>query len=148
MTNGTPRGELPRIVLGVLALCLLLVTTVWILSPFLLALVWATMIAVATWPLLLGAQKRLRNSRALAVLLMTVGMLMVMIVPLLLAVTTIVEHHVKVKEWLQQLTEQGLPAPPELVGSLPLVGGKAAAMRWRCSCTLAGLRSSTSMSLT
>ena len=123
-----PRGDLARIVLSVLAIGLLLLTTFWILKPFLLALVWATMITVATWPMLLGAQKRLRNSRALAVLTMTVGMLLVLIVPLLLAMATIVQNHVKMKEWILQFTAQGLPSPPDWVGNLPLVGRQAAAM--------------------
>ena len=73
ISTAPPRGELARIVLSVLALGLLMTATVWILSPFILALVWATMIAVATWPMLLGVQRRLRNSRALAVLVMSLG---------------------------------------------------------------------------
>jgi predicted PurR-regulated permease PerM len=128
MANPTPPNDLARIVLGVLSIALLLVATVWILKPFLLPLVWATMIAVATWPMLLGTQRYLRNSRALAVTVMTGGMLLVLIIPVFLAITTIIQHHAQVKAWALQLAQEGLPYPPEWVGTLPLIGDKAAAL--------------------
>jgi predicted PurR-regulated permease PerM len=118
-----PHNDLARTVLSVLAIGLLLVATVWIMKPFILALVWATMIVVATWPMLLGAQARLRNSRALAVLVMTVGMLLVLILPLIMAVATVFQHIDKIKEWVRNLSTSGLPALPDWIGSLPLVGG-------------------------
>src|ERR1700741_2038819 len=51
MSDAQPRpsGELARTALQLLALGTLLVTSLWIVRPFLLAGVWATMIAVATW---------------------------------------------------------------------------------------------------
>jgi predicted PurR-regulated permease PerM len=118
-----PANDLTQTVLSVLAIGLLLVATVWILSPFLLALVWATMIAVATWPMLLGAQKRLRNSRALAVLVMTVGLLLILILPLAMGVATVLQNIAKIKEWIRDLSTGGLPALPDWIGGLPLVGG-------------------------
>lgn len=121
-----PANDLARTVLSVLAIGLLLVTTAWILSPFLLALVWATMIAVATWPMLLGAQKYLRNSRTLAVLVMSLGMLVVLILPIVMGVATILKNIGKVKEWIRGLETIGLPAMPDWLGNLPVVGGKIA----------------------
>lgn len=117
-----PHGDLARTVLGVLTLGVLLAATFWILKPFLLALVWATMIAVATWPMLLGAQKHLRNSRGLAVLVMTVGMLLILILPVVLGVATILQNISKVKEWIKTMETSGLPLLPEWVGNLPVVG--------------------------
>jgi predicted PurR-regulated permease PerM len=122
-----PRGDLARTVLGVLTIGLLLVATVWILRPFLLPLVWATMITVATWPLLLGAQKHLRNSRTLAVLVMTAALMLAVIAPLTLAIQTILQHVDVVKAGIKNLSAEGLPPLPEWVGGLPLVGEKLAA---------------------
>ncbi len=122
-----PRGDLARTVLGVLTIGLLLVSTVWILRPFLLPLVWATMIAVATWPMLLGVQRRLRNSRTLAALVMTAGLLLALVVPLTLAIKTILQHVDVVKAWIRTLSSEGLPPLPEWVGGLPVVGEKLAA---------------------
>ena len=130
MTFSTPpRGDLARTVLGVLFLGLMIVATFWILSPFLLPLVWATMIAVATWPMLLGAQKYLRNSRPLAVLVMSLGMLMVLILPIVMGVATILKNIGKVKEWIRGLESSGLPAIPDWLANLPMVGG-AIAEKW------------------
>ena len=52
-------GDLVRIVLGVLLILLLISSSLAILRPFLPALIWATMIVVATWPLLLQLQRAL-----------------------------------------------------------------------------------------
>ena len=45
-----------------LALGALIAGSFWILRPFLVALTWATIIVVATWPLLLHAQAWLWGS--------------------------------------------------------------------------------------
>jgi len=123
-----PTHDLPRLIFGVIAILLLLAATFWILNPFLLPLIWATMIAIATWPLLLGAEKHLRHSRTLAVLVMTAGLLLVLIVPLALAVVTILQNIDTMKDWIGQLAAAGLPPVPDWVSGLPLVGERAAAM--------------------
>src|SRR5258708_10709756 len=84
--------ELPRILLAVLFMAFAIIASLWILQPFLPALVWSTLIVVSTWPLLLAAQKRLWSKRGLAVLVMTTALLLVAIVPLALAVVTIIER--------------------------------------------------------
>jgi hypothetical protein len=62
-----PRPDLPRATLGVLFIVVLLALTVWILRPFLGAIVWASMIVVATWPVMRQLQAWLWGSRMLAV---------------------------------------------------------------------------------
>ena len=62
--------DLVRIVLGVLLILLLIGGALSILAPFLPALIWATMIVVATWPLLLKLQRAL-GRRSLAAAAMT-----------------------------------------------------------------------------
>lgn len=128
MNAVSPPRDLAGIVLGIIAICLLMASAFWILRPFLLPLVWATMIAVATWPLLLGVQKWLRNSRVLAVLVMTATQLLILILPLALAVMTILQNADAMKNWIKAFSAEGLPAPPAWVATLPLVGEKAAAM--------------------
>ena len=128
MAPTVPTHDLPRLIFGVIAILLLLAATFWILNPFLLPLIWATMIAIATWPLLLGAEKHLRHSRTLAVLVMTAGLLLVLIVPLGLAVVTILQNIDTMKGWISQLAAAGLPPVPDWVSGLPLVGERAGAM--------------------
>ena len=70
---------LPRVLLGAL-----IVASFWILQPFLAAAIWATMIVVATWPVMLWFQARLWRRRSLAVAAMTVILLLLFMVPLTL----------------------------------------------------------------
>ena len=84
------RQDLARITLAVLCLLVLIAASLWVLRPFLLASVWATMLVVSTWPMMKALQARLGNRRAPAVALMTLAMLLLLIVPLWAALATLV----------------------------------------------------------
>ena len=81
-----PSRDLARITLVVVAIGSLMVTSLWILRPFLPAVIWATMIVVATWPLLLALQKRLWRRRWLAVTALMLGLIVVFVLPFWLAI--------------------------------------------------------------
>jgi predicted PurR-regulated permease PerM len=119
--------DLTRATVAVLFVGTLITASVWILWPFLLALIWATMIVVATWPLMLRMQAWLWGKRGLAVAAMTVALLLVFIVPLLLAVATIVENADRIAEWAKSMQTFTLPPPPDWVGRAPLVGSSLTA---------------------
>ena len=51
-SSAPPSWDLTRILLAVVAIGGLIAASFWVLRPFLLATVWATMIVVATWPAL------------------------------------------------------------------------------------------------
>ena len=55
-------ADIVRTTLAVLFIGILITVSFWILRPFLTALIWATMIVMTTWPLMLGVQKRLWGS--------------------------------------------------------------------------------------
>jgi predicted PurR-regulated permease PerM len=82
---------------------------------------------VATWPALRAVQARLWGRRGLAVAVMTVGMLAVIAAPLTVAIMTIVERADLVVAWVKSLAGRPLPALPDWVSSLPLVGSRLAA---------------------
>lgn len=115
-------GDLARIVLGVLTLGGLMAATFWILHPFLGAIIWAIMIVVATWPLMLGLQRRAGNRRWIAVTIMSVILLLVLIVPLAAAVGTVVAHVDDIVEWAKGLRDFKLPPPPSWLPNVPLAG--------------------------
>ena len=121
------RQDLTRISLAVVVLLLLITATLWVLRPFLAAGVWATMLVVSTWPLLLSLQARLGNRRAPAVALMTLGMLLLLILPLWTAFATIAGQADRLTELARSVAQAGVPPPPEWVGKLPVVGTKLAA---------------------
>jgi predicted PurR-regulated permease PerM len=121
--------NLPGTVLGVLSIGVLLLGTAWVLSPFLFALVWATMIVVATWPLLIAAQARLGGRRGAAVAVMTFALLLVLIVPLGYAILSIVEHSDDISRWSESLTRLDVPPAPGWLEKIPFAGPKIAE-RW------------------
>lgn len=117
--------DLPRIVLGVMLMTVMIGGTLWILQPFLPSLVWATMIVVATWPLLLRLQRAFGGSRKLAVAAMVTLLLVIVIAPLVLAVSTIADQADRLSEI--KLAELRIPAPPGWIRDVPVVGEKVAA---------------------
>jgi predicted PurR-regulated permease PerM len=108
----------------------LIATSFWIVRPFLVALIWAATIAIATWPLLLRAQSWLSGKRSLAVGLMTIVLLLILVVPLYFAITTITGNLEQIANWSTSLVNLIHSQPPAWVEALPLVGARIAT-RWR-----------------
>ena len=121
------RRDLARNTLAILCILGLIGLSVWVLLPFLAATVWAVMIVVATWPLFKSLELRLGNRRPLAVALMSVAMLLLLVLPLWLAVDTILEHSGQLAAAGKSLAANGVPPPPAWVKTLPLVGDRVAA---------------------
>jgi predicted PurR-regulated permease PerM len=122
--------DLARTALQLLALAALIGTSLWIVRPFLVALIWAATVAIATWPLLLRAQSWLGGRRGPAVALMTVVLLLILIVPLYFAIATITENLGQIAEWSKSLARLIRSQPPDWIEALPLVGARLAAS-WR-----------------
>lgn len=119
-----PQRELTRTLLGVIFLAALIVASLWILRPFLAAAIWATMIVVATWPVMLWFHARLWKRRALAVAAMTLILLLLFVVPLTLAISTIVINADEIVVRLKTLAAFRMPTPPGWIAELPFVGAK------------------------
>ena len=124
MTN--PSKDLVRNMLAVLFIAGMIVGSLWILYPFLPALIWATLLVVSTWPLMLAVQRRLWGRRGLAVIVMTLALLLIVFVPLGLAIGTLVENSDELGARLDTLTHSSVPAPPAWLETVPLVGHKVA----------------------
>jgi predicted PurR-regulated permease PerM len=130
MRAPTPQRDLTRSSLSVLFMVGLIAASFWILRPFLPSLLWATMIAVSAWPLMLHVQRWLWGRRWLAVTVMTLALLLVFALPLSLLVGTLVAHLDEIVDWAQSLRALSLPAPPGWVESVPFVGPRTASL-WR-----------------
>jgi len=122
-----PPWDLTRTLLAVVAIGGLIGATFWILRPFLPAVVWATMVVVATWPALRAVQARLWGKRALAVAVMTLLMLAILAAPVTMAVVAVVERADDVVAWTRAMVARGVPGPPAWIAGLPLVGQKISA---------------------
>src|SRR5258706_13110166 len=84
------RHDLTRTVLAVLFIGGLIAASFLVVRPFLGALVWATTLVIATWPLMLKLQAAVGGRRSLAVALMTLGLLLIVGLPLSAAIGAIV----------------------------------------------------------
>jgi predicted PurR-regulated permease PerM len=122
ITIRAARQDLARVTLAVLCILLLIAGSLWVLRPFVAAIVWATTIVVTTWPLLKSLEARFGDRRAPAVAVMTATMLLLIIVPLVAASAVLVSYAGEATALAKTVTETGLPQPPAWVAGLPLVG--------------------------
>ena len=121
------RRDLTRTTFSVLFMVGLIAACFWITRPFLPALIWATMIVVATWSLLQSVQAKLWNRRWLAVVVMTTGLLLAFVIPFTLAIATLVENAGQIAEWVKSLRQAQIPQLPAWVASLPVAGPRISA---------------------
>ena len=126
----TPERDLARIVLVVLFIGALLAATLWILRPFLGAIIWAVMIVVATWPPMLKVERMAGGRRWAAVTVMSLALLLVLVVPLSAAIGTVVGHSDDILGWVKGLRAYDIPSPPAWLEALPLAGPRLASA-WR-----------------
>ncbi len=121
------RPDLPQIVFAILIICGLLALSLWIVAPFAMALVWATTIVVATWPVLLKLQKLFGGRRGPATAVLTIALLVVVAVPFLAGLGTLLENRDAIAAKVDALRTAEIPPPPAWVAGIPFVGSHASA---------------------
>lgn len=123
----TSRHDLTRTLLAIFFICSLTASSLWIIKPFLPAMIWATMVVVATWPLLTGIQKKLGGRRVPAVIIMTLALLLIFVVPFTMAAAAIADNAGQILAWVKTLSSlQFSDAPPAWLQKLPAIGEFAA----------------------
>jgi predicted PurR-regulated permease PerM len=108
----------------------LFATSLWIVRPFLAAGVWAAMIAIATWPLLIRVQGLLGGRRSLAVTALAGVLVLVLVIPLWLGIGALIEAARDVADLGEAATSWSVPQPPDWVERIPVAGAKVAD-QWR-----------------
>ncbi|HZF26839.1 MAG TPA: AI-2E family transporter YdiK [Steroidobacteraceae bacterium] len=126
----TARVDLTRIFLVILIIAVLIVGSLWTLLPFMAAIIWAATIVIATWPMLLRAERWAGGRRSVATALLTIVMLAMFIVPFGLAIGVLIDAASEGIELVRKLATQGLPALPSWVSGVPWVGPKIA-LKWQ-----------------
>ena len=124
-----PSHDYLRVLTMVVIVGALIACSLWVLKPFLGAIVWAAMIVVATWPLKQDLERHAGGRRWIAVTLMTTAILVLLVVPLVVAVAQFVEHYDDIRAAIGWLTSHDFPPAPLWVERLPLVGPTIAA-KW------------------
>jgi len=119
------RRDLTQITLSVMFVSGLIAASFWVLQPFLPAILWATTLVIATWPLMLWVQHHTGNRRTTAVVIMTLALLFALIVPFGLAVSTILSNLDAITLLIHNVLTAKIPLPPEWVGHIPIFGDRA-----------------------
>jgi predicted PurR-regulated permease PerM len=121
--------DLARTMLVLLFIGGLMTASFLVMRPFLAAVVWATTLVIATWPLMLTAQAALAGRRALAVTVMTIALALLVLVPLSLAVNAVVSHSDQIAAFVTAAPSFRLPPAPGWLADIPLIGDTLAT-RW------------------
>ena len=118
--------QVARVALGIALAAL----GVYVLQGFLRALVWAAILAIATWPLYQRTQRRFGAGRhkVLLPLLFTTGVTLVFVIPLALAVVQLSHEARHLAGMVVDVRAHGM-APPDWLARLP-VGGTQATAWW------------------
>lgn len=113
-------------ILGIGALLLLGIGCIVVLWPFLSALIWAAVLCFSTWPIYTWLERLLGGRRTPAALLMTMIVAAVVVAPFAILVATLADSVATVAQAVNNLLEQGPPAPPAWVAEIPFVGERLA----------------------
>lgn len=123
-------SDLPRAVLAIGAMLLLVGGSLYILHPFVPAIIWGTMIVVATWPMLIRLQARLGGHRGPAVLVLLIVQIVVIVIPIYAAVSTLADHAAEIMSFVKGLPAYALPSPPRWIAEIPVIG-RGIAREWQ-----------------
>jgi predicted PurR-regulated permease PerM len=103
------------------AVILLTLGCLYVLRPFLAAILVAAAVVISSWPLYLRLRRRLRGRRTLAALTMTLTLTLLVVIPLALVAWNLADNAAAAFEELRKLGA-GTLHPPPWVRGLPLIG--------------------------
>ncbi|MFN7834261.1 MAG: AI-2E family transporter [Burkholderiaceae bacterium] len=118
----------PRSLVSTLFTVAILAGGLFVLSPFLLAILWAGIIATAFWPLHCGIRSRWPDRPNLAALCSTLVVAFLLVGPMIGLLLFMINDVINVTVFLLTADSQGVPVPEWLQG-IPLAG-KFLSARW------------------
>jgi predicted PurR-regulated permease PerM len=117
-------ADVTHVTLSVLFVLLLAGATFWVLSPFITSILWAIIVSVAVWRLLLRLDEALGGRRKLAVGIVCASILLLAFLPVILALATIVKSAADITAEIRSFETVVLPSPPAWLAQVPLVGAR------------------------
>lgn len=130
------RSLFERIVVLVVVAALTIACLV-VVSPFLIPLIWATILTVSTWPVYRRLRDRLGGHRKTAAAAMVLLLFLLLIGPTALLVASFADNARAVGELVGGMDQVRVPGPPAFLTNLPLVGPSIEAF-WRGATANAG----------
>ncbi|MBM7341641.1 AI-2E family transporter YdiK [Pantoea coffeiphila] len=120
MKNVYKGWDLPQIVFTLLFISIAIIACFWVIQPFILSFAWASMVVIATWPLMTKIQRLLWGRRSLAVIAMTLLLLLVFIIPISLLVNSLLDSSAPV---IAMISSGRLEMPKlEWLNDVPMIG--------------------------
>jgi predicted PurR-regulated permease PerM len=104
------------------AIGLLILGCVYVLLPFLPAILFAAAVVISSWPLYLNLLSRMGGRRNLAALTLTLSLTLLVIIPIALVAYNLADDVARLFEQVKTALNDGQLQPPDWVGQLPLVG--------------------------
>jgi len=123
------RTELISSAMLVLTITALLLGTYAVLRPFLPAILWAAIVVVTTWPIMLRVQRFFGGRRVLAVTAMSAGLFTVVMAPITVLLGTLVTRLPELRELVARVMAGPWPGPPAWLASLPY--GATLSAQWQ-----------------
>lgn len=93
-----------------------------ILRPFILSLTWASMIVIATWPLILKFEIWFGGSRITAIIFMTLMLILLFIMPIIFLIDHLINKSVPLIHWI--ISEKIQIPKFYWLNDIPIIGGK------------------------
>lgn len=104
------------------AVILLVIGCLIVLRPFVAAILFACAITISSWPLYLRLLNKVKGLRSLAAAIMSVGLTLLILVPLTLVTWNIADNAASFYDHFKASLGSGTLAPPAWLRDLPLVG--------------------------
>ena len=107
---------------GLFVLLLVAIGCFVVLRPFLAALLWATILSIATWPAFRRLERVTGGRTTLAAAVMTIVLAVALLVPIGILGTSLADNFARLSSQVISVLEGGPPPPPPWVVELPVVG--------------------------
>jgi len=110
-----------RLLVQILLLALL-GAGLWVMAPFISALLWGAILAFASWPLMRLLTRLLGRRETLAASLLTMAWILIVALPLVWLGFNLADHIRDATAFVRDVQVDGLPEAPAWLGSIPFVG--------------------------
>ncbi len=104
------------------AIAFLVIGCLYVLRPFLAAILFAAAVVISSWPLYLFLVERMNGRRSLAALTLTLSLTLLVIVPIGLVAYNMADDMGRLYDQIKLAVDSGHVEPPRWISKVPVVG--------------------------
>jgi predicted PurR-regulated permease PerM len=104
------------------AITLLTLGCLYVMAPFMAAILFAACVVISSWPMYQRLLRRLQQRRTLAATTMTLTLTLLVLIPIALVGYHLADNVTRLFEQLRVIIDSGEIAPPGWIRNIPLVG--------------------------